>query len=49
MTNGGRVLIVVSIAQDALASAIRATQACDLIRFDGRQFRKDIGSKEIAR
>ncbi|XP_044758576.1 trifunctional purine biosynthetic protein adenosine-3 [Coccinella septempunctata] len=49
VTNGGRVLIVVSLAEQLAKAAAEATQACKIIKFDGCQFRKDIAVKGIAR
>ncbi|XP_071562131.1 trifunctional purine biosynthetic protein adenosine-3 [Temnothorax nylanderi] len=49
VTNGGRVLITVSIAPTLAMAAARATQAAQHISFDGKQFRTDIAHKGIAR
>ncbi|XP_045477658.1 trifunctional purine biosynthetic protein adenosine-3 [Harmonia axyridis] len=49
VTNGGRVLIVVSLANQLAKAAADATQACKLIKFDGSQYRKDIALKGISR
>ncbi|XP_076275520.1 trifunctional purine biosynthetic protein adenosine-3 Gart [Rhynchophorus ferrugineus] len=49
VTNGGRVLISVSLAQTLVEAAINATKSCDIIKFDGEQHRKDIAHKGIAR
>lgn len=49
VTNGGRVLIAVSVAPQLILAAARATQACDTIKFEGEQHRKDIAHKGIAR
>ncbi|KAG5325964.1 PUR2 protein, partial [Acromyrmex heyeri] len=49
VTNGGRVLITVSIAPTLAMAAARATQAAEYISFDGKQFRTDIAHKGIAR
>ncbi|KAJ8983963.1 hypothetical protein NQ317_008666 [Molorchus minor] len=49
VTNGGRVLIAVSWAPQLGIAAAKATQACQTIRFDGEQHRKDIAHKGIAR
>ncbi|KAJ8959037.1 hypothetical protein NQ318_022292 [Aromia moschata] len=48
VTNGGRVLIAVSMAPQLATAAVRATQACDVIRFEGEQHRRDIAHKGIA-
>lgn len=44
-TNGGRVLINVAIASDLNVAAQLATSACDVITFDGAQYRRDIAKK----
>ncbi|EFN86331.1 trifunctional purine biosynthetic protein adenosine-3 [Harpegnathos saltator] len=49
VTNGGRVLITVSIAPTLTLTAARATQAAQHVSFDGKQFRTDIAHKGIAR
>ncbi|XP_012216171.2 trifunctional purine biosynthetic protein adenosine-3 [Linepithema humile] len=49
VTNGGRVLITVSIAPTLAMAAARATQAAQHVSFDGKQFRTDIAHKGIAR
>lgn len=49
VTNGGRVLIVVTTHQDLVLAAARATMACRRIVFNGAQFRTDIAHRGIAR
>ncbi|XP_063917756.1 trifunctional purine biosynthetic protein adenosine-3 [Zophobas morio] len=49
VTNGGRVLIAVSLAPQLTLAAAQATKACETINFDGKQFRHDIAHKGIAR
>ncbi|XP_076755875.1 trifunctional purine biosynthetic protein adenosine-3 Gart [Xylocopa sonorina] len=49
LTNGGRVLIAVSLAPSLALAAARATHAAQSISFDGKQFRTDIAHKGIAR
>lgn len=50
VTNGGRVLIAVSLAPQLLIAASRATKICNnIIKFDGEQHRNDIAHKGIAR
>ncbi|XP_070170222.1 trifunctional purine biosynthetic protein adenosine-3 [Polyergus mexicanus] len=49
VTNGGRVLITVSIASTLAMATTRATQAARHVSFDGKQFRTDIAHKGIAR
>lgn len=44
VTAGGRVLNVVATADTLAAARDRAMQAADLIRFDGKQLRRDIAS-----
>lgn len=44
-TNGGRVLINVALASDLKVAAHLATSACDVIVFDGAQYRRDISKK----
>lgn len=45
ITNGGRVLINVAIANDLKVAAELATSACDVVSFEGAQYRRDIGKK----
>ncbi|XP_028145716.2 trifunctional purine biosynthetic protein adenosine-3 [Diabrotica virgifera virgifera] len=49
VTNGGRVLISVALAPQLPVAAAKATKSCEIIRFDGQQFRRDISHKGIAR
>ncbi|XP_060521636.1 trifunctional purine biosynthetic protein adenosine-3 isoform X2 [Cylas formicarius] len=49
VTNGGRVLIIVSMGPRLISAAAKALQAADLVRFNGEQFRRDIAHKGIAR
>ncbi|CAG9856449.1 unnamed protein product [Phyllotreta striolata] len=49
VTNGGRVLISVALAPQLHLAAAKATKACELIKFDGQQYRRDISHKGIAR
>ncbi|XP_066997787.2 trifunctional purine biosynthetic protein adenosine-3 [Anabrus simplex] len=49
VTNGGRVLIAVSLAPKLDLAAARAIRACSRIVFDGAQYRQDIAHKGIAR
>ncbi|GAB0090214.1 Trifunctional purine biosynthetic protein adenosine-3 [Sergentomyia squamirostris] len=46
-TNGGRVLINVALGSSLAVAAAEATAACEVIQFDGAQFRRDIGQKAI--
>ena len=43
VTNGGRVLTVTAIGQTLSEAAERAYQAADLIEFEGKMLRRDIG------
>ena len=45
VTNGGRVLICVALGGELNMAAKLATSACDVISFDGAQFRRDIARK----
>ncbi|KAJ9575748.1 hypothetical protein L9F63_007394 [Diploptera punctata] len=49
VTNGGRVLIVIAIANELALATAKATKACKMIQFEGAQYRKDIAHKGIAR
>ncbi|XP_048260179.1 trifunctional purine biosynthetic protein adenosine-3 isoform X2 [Bombus terrestris] len=49
LTNGGRVLITVSLAPSLALAAAKATRAAQIISFEGKQFRTDIAHKGIAR
>jgi phosphoribosylamine--glycine ligase len=46
-TNGGRVLNVTALGDTFEAAQTLAYQACDLIEFEGKQLRRDIGSKAM--
>jgi phosphoribosylamine--glycine ligase len=45
LTNGGRVLDVVALGATFEEARQRAYEACDLIDFDGKQLRHDIGAR----
>ena len=45
LTSGGRVLNVVALAETFDEAREQAYRACDLINFEGKQFRSDIGQK----
>jgi phosphoribosylamine--glycine ligase/phosphoribosylglycinamide formyltransferase/phosphoribosylformylglycinamidine cyclo-ligase len=47
VTNGGRVLINVALADDLTVAANLATSACDVVVFDGAQYRRDISKKAL--
>ncbi len=46
---GGRVVSVTATAPTVVEAAARSRAAAEAIRFEGRQFRQDIGWREIAR
>jgi phosphoribosylamine--glycine ligase/phosphoribosylaminoimidazole synthetase len=48
-TAGGRVLSVTAVGMDLTEARQRAYEAVRDIKFDGRQFRRDIGWRELAR
>ncbi len=47
VTSGGRVLNVVALGDTFEAARDKAYEACDLIEFDGKQLRHDIGLKAL--
>jgi len=47
VTNGGRVLCVTALGDSLKMARNRAYEAVDAIRFDGMQFRKDIGHRAL--
>ena len=49
VTNGGRVLGVTALGADLEKARAAAYAAVDAIRFEGAQFRRDIGMKALAR
>ncbi|XP_034242450.1 trifunctional purine biosynthetic protein adenosine-3 isoform X2 [Thrips palmi] len=49
VTNGGRVLMPVALAPSLPLAVAQATSACDIIKFDGAQYRRDIAHKGISR
>lgn len=48
VTSGGRVLNVVALADSFEEARERAYEACELINFEGKQMRSDIGAKAAA-
>ncbi len=46
---GGRVLGVTAIGPDVASAAARSRDAAEAIEYEGKQFRRDIGWREIAR
>ena len=49
VTNGSRVLYVVGLGDDVSAAQAAAYRGVDAIRFEGMQYRRDIGAKAIGR
>jgi len=49
VTNGGRVLCVTALGDKVKIAAERAYEVADKIRFDGMQYRKDIGYRAFNR
>ena len=49
VTNGGRVLCVTALAHSVRSAATRAYEAIEGIRFDGMQYRRDIGHRALKR
>ena len=49
MTAGGRVLNVTALGADPAAARNAAYAAADVIRFDGRQLRRDIALRGLER
>jgi len=47
VTNGGRVLCVTALGDSLRAARSRAYEAVEQIRFDGMQYRKDIGHRAL--
>ena len=47
LTSGGRVLCVTALGDSVKIARVRAYQAVDAIRFDGMQYRKDIGHRAV--
>jgi phosphoribosylamine--glycine ligase len=49
VTSGGRVLCVTALGDSVKMARARAYEAADRIRFDGMQYRKDIGHRALKR
>ena len=49
VTNGGRVLCVTALGHSVRSAATRAYETIQRIRFDGMQYRKDIGHRAMTR
>ena len=49
VTNGGRVLCVTSLGDNLRIAQKRAYQAVESVRFDGMQYRRDIGHRALKR
>jgi phosphoribosylamine--glycine ligase len=47
ITSGGRVLCVTALADSVKAAQVRAYEVADQIRFDGAQYRRDIGYRAL--
>jgi phosphoribosylamine--glycine ligase len=47
LTSGGRVLCVTALGDSLKVARARAYEAVDAIRFDGMQYRKDIGHRAL--
>jgi phosphoribosylamine--glycine ligase len=48
-TSGGRVVCVVALGEDIADARAHAYAAIDRVRWDGMQFRHDIGHRALAR
>jgi phosphoribosylamine---glycine ligase len=49
LTAGGRILAVTAVAADMATAAARSREAAEAIQFDGKQYRRDIGWRELQR
>jgi phosphoribosylamine---glycine ligase len=49
VTSGGRVMAVTGLGRDISEAAQRSREGAERIEFEGRQFRRDIGWRELAR
>jgi phosphoribosylamine--glycine ligase len=49
VTAGGRVLTVTAVANDIGEAQRMSSATAERIAFDGKQFRRDIGWREVAR
>ncbi|HEX7050548.1 MAG TPA: phosphoribosylamine--glycine ligase [Longimicrobiales bacterium] len=49
VTSGGRVLAVTAVAPDIASAAERSRAAAEAITFEGKQYRRDIGWRELER
>ncbi len=49
VTDGGRVLVVTAMAPDLKTAVSTAYEAADMIGFEGKQLRHDIGARALAR
>jgi phosphoribosylamine--glycine ligase len=47
LTSGGRVLCVTALGDNLRAARSRAYEAVERIRFEGMQYRKDIGHRAL--
>jgi phosphoribosylamine--glycine ligase len=48
-TSGGRVLAVTAIGETAAEAAVRSREYAERVSFEGKQFRRDIGWRELER
>jgi phosphoribosylamine--glycine ligase len=48
-TSGGRVLCATGLGQDVVEAASRSRELAERITFEGRQYRRDIAWREVAR
>lgn len=49
ITNGGRVLCVTALGETVAEAQAKALAVCEQVKFDGKQYRKDIGYRAIER
>lgn len=49
VTDGGRVMAVTAVARTVAQASGRSRAAAEAVTFDGKQFRRDIGWREVAR
>jgi phosphoribosylamine--glycine ligase len=47
LTSGGRVVCVTALGENLRTARRRAYEAAALVRFDGAQYRKDIGARAL--
>nr|MBA2688172.1 phosphoribosylamine--glycine ligase [Gemmatimonadaceae bacterium] len=49
ITSGGRVLALTCVAPSLPQAVVRVREFAERIQFDGKQFRRDIGHRELER